>query len=50
MDYAQTIPNMNTSIYFYVNDNERDLITAINDMKIVESITPEFFERPTRIY
>lgn len=44
LDYAEQMEGMRSSIYLYINDNEGDLVTAINDMKIVDFITPEFLE------
>ncbi|MDK6686158.1 carbohydrate kinase family protein [Aerococcus sp. UMB8623] len=45
LDYAEQVENSRSSIYLYVNDNEGDLVTGINDMKILEHITPEFLEK-----
>ncbi|MGV8983623.1 PfkB family carbohydrate kinase [Clostridium sp.] len=45
LDYAQCIPNAKSSIYLYVTDNQGDMVTAVNDMKITEYMTPEFFEK-----
>lgn len=44
LEYAEKVEKERSSIYLYINDNEGDLVTAINDMKIVEHITPEFLE------
>lgn len=44
LDYAEQLSNMRSSIYLYINDNKGDLVTAINDMKIVDHITPAFLE------
>lgn len=44
LDYSERIENSRNSIYLYVNDNKGDLVTAINDMEILENITPEFLE------
>lgn len=45
LDYAECIPNAKSSIYLYVTDNQGDMVTAVNDMKITEYMTPEFFEK-----
>lgn len=45
LDYAQCILNTSSSIYLYVADDHGDMVTAVNDMKITENITPEFLER-----
>lgn len=45
LDYAEQLPEQRSSIYLYINDNEGDLVTAINDMKIADFITPEFLEK-----
>ena len=45
LENAEQIENSRSSIYLYVNDNEGDLVTGINDMKICENITPEFLEK-----
>lgn len=44
LDYAQCIPNEKSSSYLYVTDEKGDMVTAINDMKITEYITPDFLE------
>ncbi len=41
LDYAEKIENSRSSIYLYVADDEGDMVTAINDMSIVDKITPE---------
>lgn len=45
LDYAKCIPNTKNSTYLYVTDDQGDMVTAVNDMKITENITPEFLER-----
>ena len=45
LENAEQIENSRSSIYLYVNDNEGDLVTGINDMKICENITPEFLAK-----
>ncbi|MBN1046434.1 carbohydrate kinase [Clostridium botulinum] len=45
LDYAQCILNTRSSTYLYVADDHGDMVTAVNDMKITENITPEFLER-----
>ncbi|NFG59414.1 carbohydrate kinase [Clostridium botulinum] len=45
LDYAQCILNTSSSTYLYVADDHGDMVTAVNDMKITENITPEFLER-----
>lgn len=42
LDYAECLDNYRSSIYLYINDSDGDLVTAINDMKIVDYITPDF--------
>lgn len=42
LDYAECLDDNRSSIYLYINDSDGDLVTAINDMKIVDYITPEF--------
>lgn len=44
LDYSRCIKNSRNSIYLYVNDNMGDLVTAINDMSIIDQITPAFLE------
>ncbi|MGK0468268.1 carbohydrate kinase family protein [Clostridium sp.] len=45
LDYAKCIPNTKSSTYLYVTDEKGDMVTAVNDMKITENITPNFLER-----
>lgn len=45
LDYAECILNTKSSTYLYVTDDKGDMVTAVNDMKITENITPEFLER-----
>ncbi|MGH4139895.1 PfkB family carbohydrate kinase [Clostridium sp.] len=45
LDYAECVPNTKSSIYLYVTDNQGDMVTAVNDMKITEYMTPDFFEK-----
>ncbi|MGH4122234.1 MAG: carbohydrate kinase family protein [Clostridium sp.] len=45
LDYAECILNTKSSTYLYVTDEKGDMVTAVNDMKITEYITPEFLER-----
>ncbi|HAJ70311.1 MAG: carbohydrate kinase family protein [Alkalibacterium sp.] len=45
LNYSKQIKDSHHSIYLYVNDNEGDLVTAINDMEIIENITPKFLEK-----
>lgn len=45
LDYAECILNTKSSTYLYVTDDQGDMVTAVNDMKITENITPEFLER-----
>lgn len=45
LEYAECIPAANSSTYLYVTDEKGDMVTAINDMKITENITPEFLEK-----
>lgn len=44
LDYAEEIPGASSSTYLYVTDNHGDMVTAINDMDIVDLINPEFLE------
>lgn len=44
LDYAERLTGKASSTYLYVNDNHGDLVTAINDMGIVENITPDFLK------
>lgn len=44
LEYAERIPGQSSSTYLYVTDNKGDMVTAINDMKIVDLINPEFLE------
>ena len=44
LDYAKCIKDAKSSIYLYVTDNHGDMVTAVNDMKITEYMTPEFFK------
>lgn len=45
LDYAECILNTKSSTYLYVTDEKGDMVTAVNDMKITENITPKFLER-----
>jgi len=45
LDYAECILNTKSSTYLYVTDDQGDMVTAVNDMKITENITPEFLGR-----
>lgn len=45
MDYSEIIDGERSSTFLYVNDDEGDMVTAVNDMKIIENITPEFLEK-----
>lgn len=45
LNYAERITNTRSSTYLYVADNRGDLVTGINDMKIVDHITPEFLSK-----
>lgn len=36
---------MSSSVYLYVNDDNGDLVTGINDMAIVNEITPDFLSK-----
>lgn len=44
LDYAKCILNTRSSTYLYVTDENGDMVTAVNDMKITENITPKFLE------
>ncbi|APC39291.1 PfkB family carbohydrate kinase [Clostridium estertheticum] len=45
LDYAECILNTKSSTYLYITDDQGDMVTAVNDMKITENITPEFLEK-----
>ncbi len=45
LDYAKKIEGAHSSTYLYVADSDGDMVTAINDMSIVELMTPEFLEK-----
>lgn len=45
LDYAEKINGEHSSTYLYVADSDGDMLTAINDMKIVEHIDPAFLEK-----
>lgn len=45
LDHAEKIESNRSSIYLYVADNEGDMVTAINDMDIVDRITPELLSK-----
>ena len=45
LDYAECILNTKSSTYLYVTDGQGDMVTAVNDMKITENITPKFLEK-----
>ncbi|MGX7406465.1 pseudouridine kinase [Aerococcus urinaehominis] len=42
LEYAEQLAGKKSSTYLYVTDNNGDMVTAINDMKIVDEITPDF--------
>lgn len=42
LEYAQEIPGERSSTYLYVTNNDGDMIAGINDMQIINHITPEF--------
>lgn len=44
LDYADKELGERSSTYLYVTDDEGDMITGVNDMKIVDHITPAFLE------
>ncbi len=44
LTYAQKLAGQKSSIYLYINDNNGDLVTAINDMEILTNMTPAFLE------
>ncbi|MGR3741397.1 PfkB family carbohydrate kinase [Companilactobacillus sp. DQM5] len=45
LDYAEQIKGGVSSAYLYVTNEKGDMVTAINDMKIVENITPDFLNK-----
>lgn len=45
LDHVEKIAGAKSSIYLYVTDDQGDMVTAINDMRIVEAITPEFLAK-----
>lgn len=44
LDYAKCILNSRSATYLYVTDDHGDMVAAVNDMKIIDNITPEFLE------
>lgn len=44
LDYAQQIPGQRSSSYLYVTDDKGDMVVGINDMDIINHITPEFLQ------
>ncbi|MEJ1294242.1 PfkB family carbohydrate kinase [Latilactobacillus sakei] len=44
LDYAAEIKGANSSTYLYVTDGSGDMLAAINDMSIVNNITPDFLK------
>lgn len=44
LDYAEEIPGECSSTYLYVTNNEGDMVVAINDMAIMNHITPAFLK------
>ncbi|QIL46816.1 carbohydrate kinase [Vagococcus coleopterorum] len=45
LDYAEQLKNEASSTYLYVTDGDGDMISGVNDMKIIEHMTPKFFEK-----
>lgn len=45
LEHSERIKDSRNSIYLYVNDNKGDLVTAINDMALLDEITPEFLKK-----
>lgn len=45
LDYAEKLANQATSTYMYFTDNKGDMVGGVNDMAIVDKITPEFLEK-----
>lgn len=45
LEYGEKIDGEHSSTYLYVANNQGDMVTAINDMKIVERITPDFLKK-----
>ncbi|MDO1605817.1 PfkB family carbohydrate kinase [Lactobacillus sp. YT155] len=45
LEYAEELPGHASSTYLYVTNEKGDMVTAINDMKIVNNITPEFLAK-----
>lgn len=44
LDYAEKLDHANSSTYLYVTDDEGDMVTGVNDMGIVDCITPAFLQ------
>ncbi len=44
MEHTAVIPGRASSTYLYINDNSGDLVTAVNDMTILETLTPAMLE------
>ncbi|AMB99321.1 carbohydrate kinase [Aerococcus urinaehominis] len=42
LSHAECLPGRRSSVYLYVTDDEGDMVTGVNDMGIVDEITPEF--------
>lgn len=42
LDYAEEIPGERSSTYLYVTNEKGDMVAGINDMNIINHVTPEF--------
>ena len=41
MEHVERVEGMPTSTYLYLNDGEGDLVSAVNDMSLLEGISPQ---------
>ncbi len=42
LEYAEEIPGKRSSTYLYVTNSDGDMVVGINDMDIINQVTPEF--------
>jgi len=40
LDYAEKLKDQNTSTYMYITDDRGDMVAAVNDMNIINEMTP----------
>jgi len=45
LKYAKKIPGEPSSTYLYVANSQGEMVSAVNDMEIMENITPEFLTK-----